>query len=110
MLFLLVDVLYFSSRNKKGGFDLAFIKSCCPACFNEFVLIPLAGASRGLIIIWDSTMFSSMVIHYEPFAIYVHFTSTQSAQSWTLVNVYGPYNGDARDEYVQWIFYFKFSS
>jgi hypothetical protein len=45
-----------------------------------------------------------MVMHCEPFAISVHFTSKQSTQKWTLVNVYGPCNGDLRDHFVQWLY------
>jgi hypothetical protein len=43
-----------------------------------------------------------MVMHCEPFAISVHFTSQQSSQSWTLVNIYGPCNGELRDDFVTW--------
>jgi hypothetical protein len=45
-----------------------------------------------------------MVKHSEPFAISAHFTSKQSTQKWTLVNVYGPCNGDLRDVFVQWLY------
>jgi hypothetical protein len=34
----------------------------------------------------------------------VHFTSKQSAQSWTLVNIYRLCNREARDLFVQWLF------
>jgi hypothetical protein len=45
-----------------------------------------------------------MVMHCEKFAVSVHFTSTHSSQSWTLVNVYGPCIGDLRDDFVKWLF------
>jgi hypothetical protein len=92
------------ARNKKENFDLAFIKACCHSHFDEYVFIPSVGASGGLIIIWNNSVFSGMVMHYEPFAISVHFTSKQSTQKWTLVNVYGPCNGDLRDAFVQWLY------
>jgi hypothetical protein len=47
---------------KKMHFDQAFIKQCCPSNFDEFVYVPSSGASSGLIIIWQSTMFSGMVM------------------------------------------------
>ena len=90
-------------ETKKEHFDLAFIKKCCPSRFDEFVYIPSNGASGSLIVIWNSAMFSGMIMHCEPFAVSVHFTSAHSAQSWTLVNVYGPCNGEARDEFVEWL-------
>jgi hypothetical protein len=68
------------------------------------VYVPSIGASGGLIIIWDSSIFSGKVMHCEQFAISVYFTSTQSAQSWTLGNVYGPCSRDQRDDFVQWLF------
>jgi hypothetical protein len=91
-------------ETKKTDFDIAFIKSCFPRRFDDFVYIPSNAASGGLIIIWDSSMFSGMIMHYEPFAISVHFSSTQSSQSWTLVNVYGPCTGDLRDSFSEWLF------
>jgi exonuclease III len=91
-------------ETKKCHFDIEFIKSCCPRRFDDFVYIPSTGASGGLIIIWDSSVFSGMIMHCEPFAISVHFTSTQSAQSWTLVNIYGPCDGDLRNSFIQWLF------
>jgi hypothetical protein len=88
MLSLIVDALLFVCKKQKRS--LTFIKLCCPAHFNEFVYVPSVGASGGIIIIWDTSIFTEMAMNYETFALCVHFTSTQSAQSWTLVNVYGP--------------------
>jgi exonuclease III len=62
-------------ETKKEDFHMAFIKSCCPSRFHEYVFIPSTGSSGGLIIIWNSSVFSGMVMHCEPFAISVHFTS-----------------------------------
>jgi exonuclease III len=81
-------------ETKKNDFDISFIKSCCPKRFDDYVFIPSNGASGGLIIIWDSSVFSGMVMHCESFAISVHFTSTQSSRSWALVNEYGPCQGE----------------
>jgi exonuclease III len=91
-------------ERKKSHFDLAFIKSCCPRRFDDFVYIPSDGASGGLIIIWDSLVFAGMIMHCEKFDVSVHFTSVHSSQSWTLVNIYGPCSGDSRGEFVQWLF------
>ena len=77
-------------ETKKSHFDMAFIKSCCPSSFDEFLYIPSNGASGGLIVIWQSAVFSGMIMHCQPFAMSVHFTSKQYNISWTLMNVYGP--------------------
>jgi exonuclease III len=74
-------VLICLQETKKDKFDLKFIKSCCTPCFDEFVYVPSAGASGGLIIIWKSSIFSGIVMHSEAYALYVYFTSTQSSQS-----------------------------
>jgi exonuclease III len=91
-------------ETKKEHFDLQFIKSCCPSCFDEFVYVPSVGASGGLIIIWKSSVFSGIVMHCESFALSVYFTSKQSSKSWTLINIYGPCQGEQRDKFVQWLY------
>jgi exonuclease III len=60
-------------ETKKCDFDINFIKSYYPKRFDDFVFIPSDGASGGLIIIWDSSVFSGMIMHCEPFAVSVHF-------------------------------------
>jgi exonuclease III len=91
-------------ETKKESFDMAFIKSCCPPCFDDFLYIPSNGASGGIIVIWKSSIFSGMIMHCEPFAMSVHFTSTTSAQTWTLINIYGPCTGDLRNDFIKWLF------
>jgi exonuclease III len=91
-------------ETKKMAFDLAFVRSCCPKRFDDFLYIPSNGAFSGLIIIWDSSIFTGLIMHCEKFAISVHFTSVHSSQAWTLVNIYGPCTGEYRDEFVQWLF------
>ena len=63
-------------ETKKCHFDSAFIKSYCPSRFDEFVYVPSNGASGGLVVIWNSSVFSGMVMHCEPFALSVYFMST----------------------------------
>jgi exonuclease III len=87
-------------ETKKESFDMAFIKSCCPPCFDDYLYIPSNGASSGIIVIWKSSIFSGMMMRCEPFAMSVHFTSTTSAQSWTLINIYGP----CRNDFIKWMF------
>ena len=91
-------------ETKNSHFDLAFIKSCCPSSFDEFAYVPSNGASGGLIIIWKSSVFIGLVRHCQPFALSVHFTAKQDALSWTLINIYGPCNGDLRDAFVEWLY------
>jgi hypothetical protein len=83
---------------------MAFIKSCCPPCFDDFFYVPSSGASGGIIVIWKSSMFSGMIMHCEPFALSVHFNSTHSSKSWILVNIYGCYVGELRYGIVKCLF------
>jgi exonuclease III len=87
-----------------SGYSVVCLQETKKCDFDDFVFIPSDGASGGLIIIWDSSVFSGMIMHCEPFAVSEHFSSTQSSQSWTLVNIYGPCSGDMRDTFTQWLF------
>ena len=91
-------------ETKKTSFDLAFIKSCCPRQFNCFAFMPSHGASGGIITIWKSSMFTGSVLFSDHFALVVNFTSTQSRQTWTLANIYGPCTGDERVTYTNWLY------
>jgi exonuclease III len=41
----------FLQETKKHEFNLAFINSCCPSSFDEFVYVPSNGSYGGLIVI-----------------------------------------------------------
>ena len=83
-------------ETKKSSFDNVFIKSCCLHRFDKLAYIPSLGASGGLVTIWNRVIFEGTVLIEESFAQVIQFKSTQSGQSWTLVNIYGPCQGDAR--------------
>ena len=90
-------------ETKKPSFDHAFVKSCCPRRFDQFDFIPSRGASGGLVTIWNSLIFSATTIAQEDFALVTRFQSTQSAHFWTLVNVYGPCQGESRVNFINWL-------
>ena len=94
-------------ETKKQDFDNTFIKSCCPLRFDKFEFIPSRGASDGIATIWNNSIFTATVITTTDFALVIHFKSTQSAQSWTLVNVYGPCQGEEHREFIQWLLDFN---
>ena len=87
-------------ETKKPYFDHTFIKSCCPKRFDQFDFVPSRGASGGLAMIWNSAIFTGAVLFQEDFSLVIKFLSMQSAQEWTLVNVYGPCQGDPRVIYI----------
>src|ERR1043165_5277702 len=91
-------------ETKRESFDLSYIKLLCPKKFDMFAYIPSIGNSSGICTIWMSSMFSGSVVLSESFAIGVRFSSTQSDDTWTLLNVYGPCTGPNRALFFDWFF------
>lgn len=91
-------------ETKRVSFDLSYVKLFGPRQFDQFVFVPSNGASGGLITIWNSATFSGSLIFSESFACGVKLTSLESAKEWSLVNVYGPCDGPARDNFTSWLF------
>ena len=80
-------------ETKHESFDLAFIKTFCPKRFDKFVFAPSVGASGGILTVWNSSLFLGSPWLIESYAVGVSFVSTQSNETWNLVNVYGPCSG-----------------
>jgi hypothetical protein len=91
-------------ETKKGEFDPNFIRNFAPKCFDQFVFVPSEGASGGFIILWVGNMFCGHVLMEESFGIVVEFTSQLSADVFRIINVYGPCDGVARENFVAWLF------
>ena len=69
-----------------------------------FEFVPSVGNSGGLITVWMSSVFTGVPICFESFALGVRLTSTQSNDSWTLVNIYGPCVDPNRMIFTTWLF------
>ena len=91
-------------ETKKECFDRKFIKNCFPRQFDNFVFSPSVGALGGILVLWKSSLFTGTLIECKSFGIIVSFKSTQNSQAWTLVVVYGPCQGELRDQFVQWLY------
>ena len=91
-------------ETKRTSFDASFVKLFCPKKFDMFAFVPSVGASGGLITLWMSSVFTGVPVFSESFALGVRLTSTQSADSWTLVNVYGPCTEPNRTLFTSWLF------
>lgn len=91
-------------ETKKESFDRKFIKGFCPCRFDNFAYSPSVGASGGILVVWNSSIFSGQLIEVQIFGIIIKFTSTHSNQQWTLVTLYGPCQGEERDNFVQWLY------
>jgi hypothetical protein len=91
----LVFIKLFIHRVK--DFNPSFIRSFCPKRFDHFSYSPSIGASRGLIVLWNSAVFYRNLLEIHRSAIKIAFTSRHNGEAWTLVNVYGPCDGLERD-------------
>jgi hypothetical protein len=75
-----------------------------PKRFDKFAFIPSDGASGGLLVLWNGSLFSGQILLEECFGLALTFTSLISSESFVVVNVYGPCEGVARENFVAWLF------
>jgi hypothetical protein len=79
-------------------FDQRFIRKFCPKRFDSFAYSPSVGASGGILVLWNSSVFSGSLQQIERFAVSIQFTSVHNNDSWNLTTVYGPCQGNERDQ------------
>lgn len=91
-------------ETKCDFFDQRLIRKFYPRHFDNFVYSPSVGASEGILVLWNSAIFSGTLVETQRFGIVVNFTSAHNSQKWTLVNVYGPCQGPLRDDFVSWLY------
>jgi exonuclease III len=49
-------------ETKMEFFDHRIIKKFCPKCFDNFVYSPSVGASGGIIVLWNSSIFAGVLV------------------------------------------------
>ena len=87
-------------KTKCSSFDSRSIKSFCPKTFDSFVCSHAMRASRGIIVVWNYSVFIGSLIQIQQFVVVVEFVSRQNNEKWTLVAVYGPCQGEARENFI----------
>ena len=95
-------------ETKRGEIDLSFIRNFVPKRFDQFAYVPSEGASGGLLVIWVGNRFLGQLVQQESFGLVIQFTSKLSLEQFTLVNVYGPCDGIARENFIAWLFSLDF--
>ena len=85
-------------------FDIIMIRPFCPRRFDQFAVSPSVGASGGILIILNSSAFEGQLVEIQHFSVVVSFKSVQNSEKWTLVSVYGPCEGQPRDDFVSWLY------
>jgi hypothetical protein len=56
------------------------------------------------LILWNSSIFSALLVQVQRFGLVVNFTSSHNNANFTLVFVYGPCQGVERDNFVSWLY------
>jgi exonuclease III len=68
-------------ETKREHFDTSYIKKFAPRRFDKFDYIPSLGASGGLLVIWNSTIFKGFVLDKQPYGMTIYFTSEQNNET-----------------------------
>lgn len=84
--------------------DCSIMKKIAPKRFNKFSFVPSVGASGGILVGWVDAVFQGTVKEINDFAITVNFQSRHNAEKWNLTTVYGPCQGEQRDNFVDWLY------
>lgn len=89
-------------ETKKEHFDVAFVRKFAPRRFDCFDFIPSVGAPGGILVVWNSTVFSGIVLDKRSFGISLSFSSAHNSETWKWTTVYGPCDEPARSEFIGW--------
>jgi hypothetical protein len=84
--------------------DHKLLRKFCPKCFDNFAYSPSVGASGGILVVWNSSIFSDSLHEIQRCGIVLNMVSVHNGESWNLVSVYGPCQGALRDQFVQWLY------
>lgn len=90
-------------ETKKEQFDPSFIRNIAPKKFDKFLYSPSVGASGGILVAWNGSLFDGSIIEIKPFAVAISFSSKMEPCIWKLVNVYGPCTEPARSHFISWL-------
>jgi exonuclease III len=91
-------------ETKCEQFDWRAIRKFCPKRFDCFACAPSVGASGGILVLWNSAIFSGLLVQTEKYGIIINFTCMHNNEAWTIVCVYGPCQGVQRDNFVTWLY------
>jgi exonuclease III len=74
-------------ETKREHFDMSYIRKFTPRRFDKFEFIPSIGASGGILVIWNSSLFMGTVIDKQQFGISFSFQSLHNNEIWKLTTV-----------------------
>lgn len=90
-------------ETKRELFDNAYLKKLCPWHIDCFAFHPSIGASGGLLIAWNGSLYNGDVIQTNFYAITIKFTSTLDDSVFHLSNIYGPAHSAGKSAFITWL-------
>ena len=82
---------------------MPLIRKFAPRHFDKFDFVPSIGASGGILLVWNSAVFTGLTIDKQSFGLTVSFTSLLNSDFWKLTTVYGPCTVPVRLDFVLWL-------
>jgi exonuclease III len=89
-------------ETKMQSIDMLAFKKPVPKHFNKFEYSPSIGASRGILMRWNGSLFTGCMIDSSRHHITVEFISNHNAKKWTLSTVYAPCEGIEKQDFIDW--------
>lgn len=83
-------------------FDISFVRKFAPRRFDAFDFVPSVGASGGILVVWNSSVFQGVTLEKHSFGITLSFTSCHNSDFWKMTTVYGPCTEPERSNFLTW--------
>lgn len=96
-------------ETKRSSFDSSYISKFSPRHLNKFAFSPSTGASRGILVLWNGSLFNGEIIQINSFAYTMKFKSSVSGAIFHLTNVYGPSAPAEKAAFTFWLYNFDHS-
>ena len=90
-------------ETKRGHFDTPIISQLISKRLDKYEFVPFIGASGGILVAWNGSLFTGNLIDSKTFGITLKFISTQNLQKWKLTTVYGPCQQPLRSQFSIWL-------
>ena len=90
-------------ETKREAFDAFYIKKFCPRSLDKFAFSPSIGASRGLLIVWNSSLFDGTVVQANSYPITIKLICRFDNKCMHISNINGPSNLAQKMAFVTWL-------
>lgn len=90
-------------ETKRDNFNVAYLKKFCPRQLDSFAFYPSAGASGGLITVWNSGMYQCTVVQANSFGLTIKVSCNYDQSTFHITNVYRPAHASGKMPFVTWL-------